>query len=105
METKMKAAYLPGNSTVEFREVDIPQPEMGSTHQDEGLHDMWQRHPDLQEHLGKVPEAYQNKIAGHEPCGQIVQCGSHTKRFREAIGWWFITFQDAVCATTAAKDI
>jgi len=34
------------------------------------------------EHLGKGPEAYQNKIAGHEPCGQIVQCGTHTKRFK-----------------------
>ncbi|HOY51617.1 MAG TPA: alcohol dehydrogenase catalytic domain-containing protein, partial [Prolixibacteraceae bacterium] len=84
MENKMKAAYLPGNSTVEFREVDIPQPGPGevlirtkaSTICGSDIRAIYR------EHLGKGPEAYQNKIAGHEPCGQIVQCGSHTKRFK-----------------------
>lgn len=80
----MKAAYLPGNSTVEFREVDIPQPGPGevlirtkaSTICGSDIRAIYR------EHLGKGPEAYQNKIAGHEPCGQIVQCGTHTKRFK-----------------------
>jgi threonine dehydrogenase-like Zn-dependent dehydrogenase len=85
METKMKAAYLPGNSTVEFREVDVPQPGpnevlirmKASTICGSDIRAIYR------EHLGKGPEAYQNKIAGHEPCGQIVKCGSNTKRFKE----------------------
>ena len=35
------------------------------------------------EHLGKGPEAYQNKIAGHEPCGQIVEEGPNLKKFKK----------------------
>src|SRR5260370_10605246 len=35
------------------------------------------------EHLGKGPEGYQNKIAGHEPCGQIVAEGPVLKRFKK----------------------
>jgi threonine dehydrogenase-like Zn-dependent dehydrogenase len=35
------------------------------------------------EHLGKGPEGYQNKICGHEPSGQIVQCGPGLRRFKE----------------------
>ena len=70
----MKAAYLPGNSTVEFREVDIPEPGPGqvllktksSTICGSDIRAIYR------EHLGKGPEAYQDKIAGHEPCGQIV---------------------------------
>jgi threonine dehydrogenase-like Zn-dependent dehydrogenase len=34
------------------------------------------------EHLGKGAEGYQNKIAGHEPCGQVVACGPGLKRFK-----------------------
>ena len=80
----MKAAYLPGNSTVEFREVEVPRPGPGevlirtkaSTICGSDIRAIYR------EHLGKGPEAYQDKIAGHEPSGQIVQCGSHTRRFR-----------------------
>ena len=80
----MKAAYLPGNSTVEFREVEVPKPGPGevlirmkaSTICGSDIRAIYR------EHLGKGPEAYQNKIAGHEPCGQIVACGSNTKRFK-----------------------
>jgi threonine dehydrogenase-like Zn-dependent dehydrogenase len=35
------------------------------------------------EHLGKGPEGYQNKIAGHEPAGQIVKCGPGMRRFKQ----------------------
>jgi threonine dehydrogenase-like Zn-dependent dehydrogenase len=35
------------------------------------------------EHLGQGPEAYQDVIAGHEPCGQIVRVGPGCKRFHE----------------------
>jgi threonine dehydrogenase-like Zn-dependent dehydrogenase len=34
------------------------------------------------EHLGKGPEGYQNKIAGHEPSGQIVEAGPGCRRFK-----------------------
>jgi threonine dehydrogenase-like Zn-dependent dehydrogenase len=33
------------------------------------------------EHLGKGPEGYQDVIAGHEPCGQIVRAGPGCRRF------------------------
>jgi threonine dehydrogenase-like Zn-dependent dehydrogenase len=34
------------------------------------------------EHLGSGPEAYQGVIAGHEPCGEIVETGPECRRFR-----------------------
>jgi len=84
MEETMKAAYLPGNSTVVIKEVKIPQPGPGevlirtksSTICGSDIRAIYR------EHLGKGPEAYQNKIAGHEPAGQIVQCGPNTRRFK-----------------------
>lgn len=82
---KMPAAYLPGNSTVVLKEVDIPVPGHGqvlvktksSTICGSDIRAIYHQH------LGKGPEGYQNKIAGHEPCGQIVQCGPGLKRFKE----------------------
>jgi len=81
----MKAAYLPGNSTVEMKDVEIPVPGSGqvlvktksSTICGSDIRAIYR------EHLGKGPEAYQNKVAGHEPCGQIVKCGENMKRFKE----------------------
>jgi threonine dehydrogenase-like Zn-dependent dehydrogenase len=82
---KMMAAYLPGNSTVALKQVPIPEPGHGqvlvktksSTICGSDIRAIYR------EHLGKGPEAYQNKIAGHEPCGQIIQCGPGMKRFKE----------------------
>ena len=84
MSEKMLAAYLPGNSTVELREVDVPVPGHGqvlirtksSTICGSDIRAIYR------EHLGKGPEKYQNKIAGHEPAGQIVQCGPGMRRFK-----------------------
>lgn len=81
----MSAAFLPGNSTVEMKDVSIPEPGFGqvliktksSTICGSDIRAIYR------EHLGKGPEAYQNKIAGHEPCGQIVKCGPGLKRFKE----------------------
>ncbi len=81
----MKAAYLPGNSTVEFREVPIPKPGHGqvivktkaSTICGSDIRAIYR------EHLGKGPEGYQNVIAGHEPCGQIVEVGEGMRRFKK----------------------
>lgn len=85
MEKKMKAAYLPGNSTVVFKEVDVPEPGHGevlirmksSTICGSDIRAIYR------EHLGKGPEGYQNKICGHEPSGQIVKAGPGLRRFKE----------------------
>jgi threonine dehydrogenase-like Zn-dependent dehydrogenase len=82
---KMLAAYLPGNSTVDLREVAIPEPGHGqvlirtksSTICGSDIRAIYR------EHIGKGPEGYQNKIAGHEPAGQIVKCGPGMRRFKE----------------------
>ena len=83
---KMKGAILPGNSTVELNEFEIPNPGGG-----EVLIKMKSSticgsdiRCSYHEHLGKGPEAYQpGTIAGHEPCGQIVETGPGLKRFKE----------------------
>ena len=85
MTFKSKAAYLPGNSTVEIKEVEFPQPGHGevllkmksSTICGSDIRAIYR------EHLGKGPEAYQNKICGHEPSGQIIACGPGMKRFKK----------------------
>ena len=82
---KMKAAYLPGNSTVIFKEVDIPVPGHGevlikmksSTICGSDIRAIYR------EHLGKGPEGYQDKICGHEPSGQIIKAGPGLRRFKE----------------------
>lgn len=81
----MKAAFLPGNSTVVLKNVPVPEPGHGevlirmksSTICGSDIRAIYR------EHLGKGPEGYQNKIAGHEPAGQIVQCGPGMRRFKE----------------------
>ncbi len=85
MKGKMKGCVLPGNSSIEFREYDIPTPGYGqvllrvksSTICGSDIRCIYR------EHLGKGPEGYQNVIAGHEPCGQIVEEGLGLKRFKK----------------------
>src|SRR5947208_4648061 len=81
----MQAAYLPGNSTTQLREVPVPHPGHGevllrmkaSTICGSDIRCIYH------EHLGKGPEGYQGVIAGHEPSGQIVKAGPGCRRFRE----------------------
>ena len=85
MKGAMNGAVLPGNSTVVLREYPIPEPGYGqvlvrmksSTICGSDIRAIYR------EHLGKGPEGYQNVIAGHEPCGQIVRCGPGLRRFAE----------------------
>ena len=74
--TQMPGAILPGNSTVELRTFDVPTPGHGevlvrtksTTICGSDIRCIYHQH------LGKGPEGYQSgMIAGHEPCGQIVQ--------------------------------
>lgn len=81
----MKGVYLPGNSTIEFRDYPIPEPGHGqvllkmkaSSICGSDIRAIYR------EHLGKGPEGYRGVIAGHEPCGQIVKCGPGVKLFSE----------------------
>ena len=84
MQTTMKAAFLPGNSTVELKSVPIPKPGHGevllevkaSTICGSDIRCIYH------EHLGKGPEGYQGVIAGHEPSGLIVETGSGCRKFK-----------------------
>jgi len=81
----MRGAYLPGNSTVELREIPVPDVGHGevllrmkaSTICGSDIRCIYH------EHLGKGPEGYQGFIAGHEPAGQIVRTGPGCRRFSE----------------------
>ena len=80
----MCGAVLPGNSTVSFREQPIPTPGHGEvlvrtkacTICGSDIRAIYR------EHLGKGPEGYQGVICGHEPCGQIVECGPGMRQFK-----------------------
>ena len=84
MET-MKGVFLPGNSTVEFRNYPVPEPGEGqvlvrvkaSSLCGSDIRAIYR------EHLGKGPEGYNGVIAGHEPAGQVVKTGSGVRRLRE----------------------
>jgi threonine dehydrogenase-like Zn-dependent dehydrogenase len=80
----MKAGFLPGNSSVEIKDVAVPEPGHGevllevkaSTICGSDIRCIYH------EHLGKGPEGYQGVIAGHEPAGAIVQTGPGCRRFK-----------------------
>jgi len=83
--SKMKGAILPGSSSTELKAFDIPKPGHGevlikmkaSTICGSDIRCIYH------EHLGKGPEGYQpGRIAGHEPCGQIVETGPGCRRFQ-----------------------
>jgi len=84
MPIEMKAAYLPGDSTVEIRTVSIPEAGhgevllrvMASTICGSDIRCIYH------EHLGRGPEGYQGVIAGHEPAGQIVEKGPGCRSFK-----------------------
>jgi 2-desacetyl-2-hydroxyethyl bacteriochlorophyllide A dehydrogenase len=85
MEGTMKGAWLPGNSTVVLKDVAIPRPGHGQvlvktkacTICGSDIRAIYR------EHVGKGPEGYQNVIAGHEPCGQVVEEGPGVRRFKK----------------------
>ena len=85
MEKTMKAAYLPGNSTVVFKDVEIPTPGHGQVLVQTGASTICGSdiRAIYREHTGKGAEGYQNKICGHEPAGKIIKCGPGMRRFKE----------------------
>ena len=82
---KMTGVTLPGGDMVQFNNYDIPVPGYGqvlvrmkcSTICGSDIRCIYH------EHVGKGPEGYQGVIAGHEPCGQIVEEGPGLKRFKK----------------------
>ncbi len=81
----MKGALLPGNSTVELKEFEVPEPGYGqvlvktkaSTICGSDIRAIYH------EHTGKGAEGYiDGMIAGHEPCGVIVKEGPGLKQFK-----------------------
>lgn len=82
---KMTGVVLPGNSTVEFKQFDVPKPGHGqvllkmkaSSICGSDIRAIYR------EHLGKGPEGYRGVICGHEPAGQVVELGPGGKRFKE----------------------
>ncbi|HIR50546.1 MAG TPA: zinc-binding dehydrogenase [Candidatus Avoscillospira avicola] len=82
----MQGAILPGNSTVELKEFEIPKPAHGevliqtkaTTICGSDIRCIYR------EHVGKGPEGYiPGTIAGHEPCGVIVEEGPGLRRFKK----------------------
>ena len=82
----MKGAILPGNSTVELKDFEIPKPGHGqvliktkaTTICGSDIRCIYR------EHVGRGPEGYvPGLIAGHEPCGIIVEEGDGLKRFKK----------------------
>ena len=83
---KMLGAILPGNSTVELKEFEVPKPGHGqvliqtkaTTICGSDIRCIYR------EHVGKGPEGYiPGTGAGHEPCGVIVAEGEGLKRFKK----------------------
>ena len=74
---EMRGVVLPGDSTVAFAERAVPAPRLGqvllrmraSSICGSDIRAIYR------EHLGTGPEAYQGVIAGHEPCGEVVEVG------------------------------
>ncbi len=86
LPSTMTGVVLPGNSTVAFRELPVPEPGPGqvlvrvraSSICGSDIRAIYRAH------LGKGPEGYRpGTIAGHEPCGEIVKAGPGCKEFGE----------------------
>jgi threonine dehydrogenase-like Zn-dependent dehydrogenase len=86
MQKTMLAAYLPGNDTVELREIPVPTPGIGevlirmraSGICGSDVHYIYHEHRGTASH----PEPlYQGVVNGHEPCGQIVATGAGCSHF------------------------
>ena len=83
---RMKGAVLPGNSTVEIKEFEVPEPGYGqvlvatkaSTICGSDIRAIYR------EHVGKGPEGYTpGTVAGHEPSGVVAKAGPGCKMFKE----------------------
>ena len=80
----MSGIVLPGNSTVETRQYPVPAPGHGQVLLQMKASSICGSdiRAIYRQHLGVGDEAYRGVIAGHEPCGQIVEVGPGCKEFK-----------------------
>ena len=87
MAKKMLAAYLPGDSTVEMREIAVPSPGSGQVLVKMGSSGICGT--DIKyiyhKHVGSYEKrtAYMNVVAGHEPCGRVGALGPNCRHFKD----------------------
>jgi threonine dehydrogenase-like Zn-dependent dehydrogenase len=97
----MRAAYLPGGRVVDLRDVPVPVPGAGQVVLRMGASTICGS--DLRaiyrEHLGHGAEAYQDVVAGHEPCGRVVETGPAVASF--APGERVVVYHIAGCGSCA----
>ena len=85
--TTMLAAYLPGNSTVDLREIPVPSPGIGEVRLKMSASGICGS--DIKyiyhEHVGSKDSgaAYLGVVAGHEPCGVVEARGQGCRHFKE----------------------
>src|ERR671928_978974 len=93
----MNGVVLPGDSTVQHVKVDVPEPGHGQVLLQMKASSICGSdiRAIYREHLGSGPEAYRDVIAGHEPCGVIVEVGTGCRRF--AVGDRVILYHIAGC--------
>ncbi|MBA2277482.1 MAG: alcohol dehydrogenase catalytic domain-containing protein [Chloroflexia bacterium] len=80
----MRGVRLPGQRQVTMDEVERPIPGHGQVLVEMKASSICGSdiRAIYREHLGHGPEAYQNVIAGHEPCGKIAEVGLGCQRFK-----------------------
>jgi threonine dehydrogenase-like Zn-dependent dehydrogenase len=97
----MNGVKLPGDSTVQHVQAEIPDPGPGqvllkmkaSSICGSDIRAIYRQH------LGTGPEAYQGVIAGHEPCGQVIAVGDGCKRL--STGDRVVVYHIAGCGVCA----
>jgi threonine dehydrogenase-like Zn-dependent dehydrogenase len=97
----VRGVFLPGGRQVDIRDVPDPTPGPGqvvvamkaSTICGSDLRAIYR------EHLGTGAEAYQDVVAGHEPCGDIVAVGPNCRRF--GVGDRVVLYHIAGCGLCA----
>lgn len=93
----MQGVRLPGDSTVEHITVEVPEPGPGqvllrmraSSICGSDIRAIYR------EHLGHGAEAYQGVVAGHEPCGEVVEVGPGARRV--SVGDRVVVYHIAGC--------
>lgn len=84
--TRMRGVYLPGDRTVEVRDLDVPAPGPGQVLLEMGASgicgtDIGYIYRGYKGHVGEEGAAYRGVVAGHEPAGRIVAVGKGVHRF------------------------
>lgn len=86
LPTRMTGVYLPGDSTAQVRELDVPSPGPGQVLVQMGASgicgsDIGYIYHEYKTHKGVDGPAYQGVVCGHEPSGRVVATGSDCRRF------------------------